>query len=467
LSRSIRTTLARLARLFAIDPRSFAVFRVALGSLVIVDLATRAGALADHYSDQGVLPRLALAEAPAGAQRFCLHAWSGAPGFEALLFVVAGALAAAFVLGRGGAAVTILLWALTVSLQNRNDMVLNKGDQIFRLLLFWSVFLPLRPTRPIRSVGGAGLLVQAAVVWLVSACEKSDRAWFPDGTATYYALQMDHGTTAFGHWLGGLFAVTRVLTYGVYFLEWAAAFLLLCPVRTAALRCVAIALLAAMHVGFGLSLRLGLFPAISICSLLPFVPAVAWDRLAPGWKASAASQPDQPSSARTGVAAASASIALAVVLWINAAAVWRGRVSVPSGIDRAARLLRLDQTWAMFAPYPDRAGGWFVISGRLADGRTVDPYHDTPGPPSPDKPRRLSATFPSPRWLYYMTNLSKAEYAARRPWFARYLCRRFDAAHRGQPALRDVEITFYREWSLPGYEKTPARPEVLWRQSCD
>jgi hypothetical protein len=455
--------MRRLANLFTIDPRSLTFFRVALGTIVLVDLVARSRDIADHYTDWGVLPRGALADGPSAGHRlfpFCAHAWGGSTPFEALLFAGAGALAVAFIAGRGGKAVAVLLWALTVSLQNRNDMVLNKGDQIFRLLLFWSMFLPSRGRGPVLSMASAGLLIQGALTWLVSAALKTGREWFPDGTATYYALEMDHGATAFGHWVGQMFLVTRVLTYGVYFLEWSAAFLLFSPVRTPATRGIAIALLAGMHVAFGMSLRLGMFPAISICALIPFIPAAFWDRI--------------------GVSAAHARVrglargwnmvafgALVLVLWLNAAAVARSRVLVPASVARFAIALRLDQTWAMFAPYPDRSAGWYVIPGHLSNGQVVDAYHPSAAAPRREKPEHLSATFPSARWLYYMTNLARADHTRERPWFAAYLCRRFDAARVSDLPLRDVQIAFFREWTLPDYEKTTATEEVLWRQSCD
>jgi hypothetical protein len=468
---------AHRASLLAIDPRSLVLFRASLGAIVLVDLIARSATLADHYTDAGVLPRRALADEPLSSLRFCAHAWGGSAAFEALLFAAAGVLAVAFIAGLGGTAVTVLLWAVTVSLQNRNFMVLNKGDQIFRLLLFWSMFLPSRPRGPVRSLGSAGLLIQAALTWLVSAALKTGREWLPDGTATYYALQMDHGTTAFGHWLGHMFVATRVLTYCVYFLEWGAAFLLFSPVRTSATRAVAIVLLAGMHVGFGLSLRLGFFPAISICALTPFVPACVWERLGVG----VGKSESEAEGAGVGVGVREASGdprglarpwnaiaggALVLVLWLNAAAVAGPRVAVPPPAARLADRLRLDQTWAMFAPYPDRSGGWFVITGHLPDGRVVDAYHPSAAPPRREKPERLSATFPTARWLYYMTNLSKEENARELPWFAGYVCRRFDAARVTDEPLRDVEITFFREWSEPDYRKSPATEETLLRQPC-
>ena len=434
--------------------------RVSLGAIVLLDLLSRSSALADHYSDAGVLPRAALAGTPFDAYRFCIHAWSGATWVEALLFACAAALSVAFIAGRGGRATTALLWVLTVSLHNRNAMVLNKGDQIFRLLLFWTMFLPLRPKGPLLSLATAGLLVQAALTWLTSAALKTGHEWMPDGTATYFALQMSHGTTSFGRALGGMFALTRALTYVVYSVEWIAPLLLFWPVRRPSVRLAAIALLTAMHVGFGLSLRLGFFPAISVCSLLPFVPALVWDRIGVACA-------DRRTRGLGAFPSALAGMALLLVVSLDVDEASGSRFATPRALRLVAGVLRLDQTWAMFAPYPDKRTGWFVVRGHLPGGRLVDAYHPSLTPPSLEEPANLSATFPSTRWLYYMTNLSKPEYAFARPWFAAFSCRRFDAAHLDGARLRDVELSFFLRWTLLGYERTPATEEVLWQQRCE
>lgn len=461
-------------RVFVIDPRSLGAFRVTLGSLVLLDLGMRAGALADHYSDSGLLPRPALAQEPSAFFHFCVHAWRGSTWFEAMLFAAAGALAVAFILGRGGLAVTVALWVMTVSLQNRNFMVLNKGDQILRLLLFWSMFIPLRSRKPVLSVGSAALLVQAALVWLVSASLKTSPDWFPDGTATYYALQVDQATTAFGRWIGSMFLLTKALTYGVFFTEWAAALLLFCPVWTEPLRIVGIVALAAMHVGFSLSMRLGLFPAISICSLVPFIPASLWLRLRVGVAGTPLRRLERPGEAaaeaarrRLGRAGnAGAAAALLVVLWTNAAAMHIPGVSLPLAVRHLTELLRLDQSWAMFAPRPWRETNWILATGRLPDGRLVNAFPPSLRPPAQSEPPRPSAVS-SPRWLYYTTNLAKPENTRERQWFARYLCHRFDAAHLVDVPVQQIDIQVFRQWALARYQRTPLHEEVLWHQVCD
>src|SRR2546428_1961581 len=79
---------SRLAqRLFAIDARSLAAFRVGLALVVLFDLATRARDLRAHYTDDGVLPRATLLTLMPHSP-MSLHMLSGDVWFEAVLFLV-------------------------------------------------------------------------------------------------------------------------------------------------------------------------------------------------------------------------------------------------------------------------------------------------------------------------------------------------------------------------------------------
>ena len=152
--------LTPVRELFGIDTRSLAVFRIALGLVILADLLIKVPDLAAFYTDDGVLPRALLAE-QVGARAPALlpilnlvpHvAVDGVVG-QALLFVLAGAVAVLLVAGWQTRWVTIASWILLTSLQARNPAVRNAGDDMFRLLLFWSMFLPLGATWSVAPAG--------------------------------------------------------------------------------------------------------------------------------------------------------------------------------------------------------------------------------------------------------------------------------------------------------------------------
>ena len=136
--------MARIfARMFGIDVRSLAVFRIGLGALLLADLAVRTTDLEAHYSDLGVLPRDFLSETMRGTWKWSLHIAHGSSLFQAMLFLVAAIAAFALMLGYRSRLASVVSWVLLFSLQTRNPLVNNGGDMLLRALLFWAMFLPL------------------------------------------------------------------------------------------------------------------------------------------------------------------------------------------------------------------------------------------------------------------------------------------------------------------------------------
>ena len=125
----------------SVDLESLALFRICLGGLLLADLVVWARDAEMHLTDQGVIPRelwhVAFAELPS------FHTWGGSLEFELTLLALAALPALAFTLGWHTRVAQVLTWAFWISLQHRNPMILNGGDEVMRLVLFWSVFLPL------------------------------------------------------------------------------------------------------------------------------------------------------------------------------------------------------------------------------------------------------------------------------------------------------------------------------------
>ena len=119
------------------------------------------------------------------------------------------------------------------------------------------------------------------MVYVCSALFKTGAEWRVDGTAIYYALQLDYMVTPVGAWLRQWNDLLQVLTRLVYYSELIAPFFLFCPVFSTALRGLLLPAFAVMHLAFGLCLQIGLFPWVSAAALIPFIPAVAWGLAGP------------------------------------------------------------------------------------------------------------------------------------------------------------------------------------------
>jgi hypothetical protein len=190
-----------LDNVFALDVRSLAVLRIGLALMILWDVAVRYPDLSAHYSDDGVLPISIL---PVHEQMPSLHVLSGSIVWQAILFYAQAAFALALLVGWHSRWATVLSWAMLMSLQSRNGLVLHGGDAVLRVLMFWSMFLPLGacwsldardrppPPRRVASMATAGFLIQLVMLYVFAALGKWGPAWRSDGSAVFMALSVGH-----------------------------------------------------------------------------------------------------------------------------------------------------------------------------------------------------------------------------------------------------------------------------------
>jgi len=122
---------------------------------------------------------------------------------------------------------------------------------------------------------------------------------------------------------------------------------------------------------------------------------------------------------------------VAGLLW-QAVAVGAAPSPEPAPVDPA------DHSWKLFAPTLPATDGWFVGTGTLASGATVDLYPHANI--SRDRPPDTVATYPSTRWRKYLATVRGDERARRA--FADYLCRRGTA--RRDAAVETVDLDYVR-----------------------
>jgi hypothetical protein len=284
---------SRLPQLFGIDLRTLALFRAALGLVLLCDMLLRLPDARVFYSDAGVMPRtwLALFNDP---WRLSLHTANGHTWFAAALLLLEALAALALALGWRTRLAALACFVLEASLLNRNGLVLIGGDVLLCCLLFWALFLPLGARWSVDATlssapppaenqhlswASAGLLMQVMSVYFFSAILKSDPVWWPNGTAVWYALQLDMYATPLAVWLRQFPDLLSALTYYVWFLELLGPLLIFSPLLSRPLRFVLMLMFMTMHIGFFLCLELGPFPFISITSLTSFAGGWIWDAL--------------------------------------------------------------------------------------------------------------------------------------------------------------------------------------------
>lgn len=290
----MRYNLNKLTDIFGIDLRTLALFRILLASTILLDLLIRSYDLTAHYTDFGVLPRNVLIDY-LSPSTVSLHLINGTMPFQAALFLLAGIIAIFLLIGWHTKIMVVLSWLLMLSLQNRNVLILSGEDNLMLLMTFWAMFLPLGAKYSLDNVlnrnsdnfsnrflsfATAAILIQGMSMYFFSALLKTDARWVPDGTAVYFALQLDYLATPFAMWFRQFEALLTPLTYYVWGLELIGPILIFSPIFQRKLRMLFLLAFATMHIGFFLFLEIGLFPLISIVMNLLFLPSWVWDRLA-------------------------------------------------------------------------------------------------------------------------------------------------------------------------------------------
>lgn len=283
----------KVVTIFGADLRSLAVFRVVLAVLVLADLTSRATDLSVHYADKGVLPRTVLVEEVLSRWAFSLNLMNGEPFFQALLFGVAALAALGLLVGYRTRLMTIVVWVLLLSIQWRNPLVGGADGPMLRLLLFWSMFLPLgaywsldralkgavsRPSSRFLSVATVGLFMQIAFVYWFTAVLKSGPEWRVDGTAIYYALSIDQISTPIGTYLLDFPELLEVMTFATLGFEAVGPFLLFFPFFTGPVRTGTVLAFMGLHFGIGLTMDIGIFPWVSALCMVCFLPGWFWEK---------------------------------------------------------------------------------------------------------------------------------------------------------------------------------------------
>lgn len=482
---------------FVLDLRAMALLRMGTAAVVLLDLGIRSTDLEAHYANMGVLPLAAMFDYTWTPYQLSLHTMSGLWQVQAVLFLLAAGAAVALLLGHHTRWATVASWVLLVSVQNRNTLISQGGDDLLRMLLFWGIFLPwgrvwsrdARDQPPpdcleYASAATMAYMVQLALLYWCTALLKTGAEWTRDGTALYYALSLDQLLLPVGRLLYPHAALLRGLTFATWYTELLLPFALFIPVGVRWWRLLVIIVLFGFHLGISLTLYVGLFFAINMVSVLGLLPPLALDwlvpRLAPHtarvrrwygrlptWQAPwrlrlERTRPTSPHlmPVLRGVREGLVVSLLFYVCWWNLddlAGTSHRWMSEPT--RWLGYLFRVDQHWGMFAPTVFKDDGWYVLEGTTRTGKVLDLNRDG-APVSYAKPAAIVSLFRNDRWRKYSENYLFVNHLWMRPYYCNYLLRIWgqNSAH---PPLRHLAVVYMKEVTQPNYRPAPITREVL------
>ncbi|GAB4469908.1 MAG: HTTM domain-containing protein [Armatimonadaceae bacterium] len=509
-----------LDRLFGIDLRALACFRILLALYILLDLGWRAVDLEAFYTDFGAFPveaALTFQYVSGPWVYLAPHMYVSSVAGAAILFALHAAFAVMLLIGWKTRLATFLVWVMVLALQARNPLVLHSGDVYLRMMLFWSLFLPLgarysvdgiaahqvarQLPLPVRAVsmGTTAILLQVVVMYWFTMLLKNSPEWRSQFSAVYYALSIEQYAQPLGQVLREVRWLMPLLTIFTGLLEIVGPLMAFSPVATARIRIFVVASFFFFHlVALNAMMNIGLFVYIAAIPWVLFLPAEFWDAVTVGW----GRLPENP-------------IKGAIMRGRDAAIAWRSRkiahhihagvpaprlylhpaiqgvvayfilhsllinvrslgpmgmpwaFKVPEPPTALTLLTRTDQNWAMFAPRPTVEDGWYVIPARTVRGHWVDLFRNG-APLSWEKPSAvaISYSYPNDRWCKFLMNLWGRVYSNYRVYYARYLDRQWHQNHSGPEALEQFQVYFMLKETQPNYQPYKIVPKLLWAQQC-
>jgi hypothetical protein len=484
---------------FTLDLRALAMLRIGLGVLLLIDLYTRATDLEAHYSNTGVLPLPVLFEHTWNDFFFSFHTGSGLWQVQALFFLAAAIFALCLILGFKTRVATIASWVFLLSVQNRNPMVLQGGDDLVRMLLFWGIFLPWgsfysldsrNSNLPERapayfSAATVAIILQIFLVYFCTALLKHAPEWGQEGTAIYYALSLDQILLPGGKLIYPYYNLLKVLTLVVYYTELLLPFLLLIPFRNSFFRMVVVLALTGLHLGISLTLFVGLFYLINMVSLLSLIPSRQMDwieqKLLPPVSGICNRAIDfcsrqaypfsfqhqfgiihNPAHSRPlqNFRDLLVGFILIYTIWWNLDNTPQRPLPFPEKMRWLGYWLRVDQNWGMFSPSVFKDDGWYMLEGRTTAGKLIDLNREGK-PVTYKKPESVVSLFKNDRWRKYSENYLFVNNAWMRPYYCNYLMRIWNEKAAFQSQVRHLDVVYMKEVSLDHYKTEPVKHEVL------
>jgi hypothetical protein len=449
---------------------------MALGAVVLLDILLRSRDLQAFYGDQGVLSRSLYFQQSWEWWVYHLFLASGTTGGLLVLFAVWAAAATCLMVGYQTRWAGLITWYFVASIQLRNPLVMDGGDDLLRLLLFWTPFLPLSARWSVdarrhpewaalpnayRSLATLGVTFQIFVLYFFAAHLKTGDDWWKTRDALYYALSIDQFATGLGRWLTAYPDLLRLLTSGALILEYGLALLVLFGARWLSARAVFFVLAVSFHLLIACTLHFGIFMLIVICGLMAFFPSAWLDRLSP---------PETPASQPAGALPAGYRLSRPTQAFCAGIVVMIGIFNHYS-IDHVQRIppwsrwvmdLTFEQQhWHFFAPYPFKEEGWFVLEVTLADGAVVDGWDN--GNTMDGKPVSVASRFPNQRWRRWLQNLTQIPLPDRESWrqsTLRYAAYQWMKQHPEARPQR-FRLVLMEEINVPPGQQPSVQPVVL------
>jgi hypothetical protein len=477
------------------DIRALALMRVCIAVVILLDLSVRISDLEAFYSNTGAVPLAMLFEHSWNDYFISIHTMSGLWQIQLLLFLASYFFAIMLLLGYRTRLFTVLSWFMMLSLHNRNSLILQGGDDLLRMVLFWGMFMPwgeryscdallnkkTETNQTIYSVALVAYILQICYIYTGSALLKGPE-WNRDFTAMYYVYGLDQVSFPITKYLFYYPELLKKLTFVAYYFELLVPLLFFVPVKHDWFRFGGVMLIVLFHSFNGLTLFIGMFPLIGIATSIGLLPSLFMDwfekimsvikiRIAHSFRGIAEiMQYVIPPKKEIRFSGWLKNIQTGILVFLlvfvfdwNFSNLTFIKSKLSDGLRPLGYVLRLDQNWGMFAPGVFKDDGWYILEGItekeehlnvFSEGKEIDAR----------KPESIVSLFKNDRWRKYTENMILTYHSFMRGYFCNYYKRIWNESN-PQRKIKALQIIYMSEFTLPDYHYSKPDPEVLWE--CD
>lgn len=434
-----------LAKIFYLDLRSLALFRIGLGIISLYNLFSLYPNIDDFFGQHGVAP-LSLATSNLN---FSFHAISDNTFFLHILFLLHALFSIMLLLGFHSRLASILCWIMTISLINRLPIIVYGADRALHVFLMWGAFLPLgarfsldayfsRSKLPapnkIVSMATIAFFCQILMIYAFNAIGKNNPAWNLDYNALYYILNSHTFAKPLGIWLVQFPDFLKCLTLLTFLLETYGGFLLFSPVLPTLCRSIVIIIFITFHLCIHITLDVGWFSIIMIIIWTALIPSRWWQNTHHFSKENSST-----TIAFNKINSVVVAMLLIFIFVINYRFVDINILhsgSKETIIEDFAKNAGLYQKWYVF-PFSSRVNREYFYSPIYAD--TLDREH-----PPISKPIRIER---SDRWIDLLEKVNRNEFSDFKFYLSTYFTYHWNMNPQNQK-IKSVHI-FYKDEPIP------------------
>ncbi len=437
-----------------IDTRTLALFRITAACIIITEVLLRARNFTFFYTDDGVVPRDFAMERTVD-YAFSVYFLTSDTRVVALLFALQILIALQLLVGYKTRVAIVLSFLFVISLDYRNPFINSYADTLFRLLLFWAMFLPLgerwsvdallrdrQPRDAFLGFASALILAQMSYMYVRNGIHKLEGDQWLDGTAAPLILSRDDITFFLGEYAHH---AAPLLEFGTYLWTGMMLFGFVLILAAGRLRYPLLVLYMGGHFSFAVTVRIGMFPYVAMAGLFLFIPAVFWDDLGrlgerlgkainrkTGLQLSRANVRERarpiedrlrrlPDLAigyrdlRAGIYTFGISLVVVTLLLVLVLSglQFAGVVSDDANYDRevnqVANSFNVDQPdFSIFAPNPGTNDRYYVIAAETEHGEVIDIYNDRKNATLDRPGDQLQVQYEGYRERFFMNSIRRA-----------------------------------------------------------